>query len=270
MSVSLVLRCRRAPRCQECVRDGRPGFLGLAAQGDSQALNAEIGGEFQVRFAVADHEAVRLIDVMAPQKCPTMPSFGLRQAQFSRLKCGQRNTASNSIPCELNRSKIKRCARSKDLARKVARPQSVLIRDHDKGEAGAFQFQQRRDDAGHQADLRQTVYLLVGHLFVQRAVAVEEQDAASRSCDLHAMQQRIVLRARTHRDPQRTGSAGWARKSRTIRPPARVLVHESIRIPAIDQQKIGVAGPHLVDPGRSGEAAAQIVFFHEQCVQSGL
>src|SRR5258705_9096135 len=109
------------------------------------------------------------------------------------------------------------------LARKARRPQPVLIGDHDKGEARALQIQQRRHDARHQTDLCQAVYLLVGSFLVQRAVAVEEQDAPG----AHARSTQRSSASFCARVPTETrsecGSAGWPRRSRTISPPAMQL-----------------------------------------------
>src|ERR1700689_4298463 len=109
------------------------------------------------------------------------------------------------------------------LARKARCPQPVLIGDYHKSEAGAFQFQQRRNDAGHQADLCQAVYLLVRDLFVQCAVAIEEQDA-SRAHATPTQRSNVSFCARVPTETRNEcGSAGWARRSRTIKPPAMLL-----------------------------------------------
>ena len=84
--------------------------------------------------------------VSAAMNSRTMPISGLRQSQPSRLKCGQMNTASNSIPCELNNSRMNRCARSKFSCGKPRGPESVLIRDHDEGETRGLELEQRRHD----------------------------------------------------------------------------------------------------------------------------
>ncbi len=63
------------------------------------------------------------------------------------------------------------------LLRKTRSSESVLIGDHDEGEARRFEVEQRRHDSGHEANLLQTVYLFVRRLFVQGAVAVQEQDS---------------------------------------------------------------------------------------------
>ncbi len=65
------------------------------------------------------------------------------------------------------------------LPRKAGGSQSVLIGDHDEGEARRLELEQRRNDAGHEADLLQAVDLLVRRLFVQGAVAIQEQYASS-------------------------------------------------------------------------------------------
>ena len=73
-----------------------------------------------------------------------------------------------------------------------------------KAKPARFKLEQRRNDAGHEADLLQAVDLLVGGLLVQGAVAIEEQDCVGALMpSLHAVQQRIVLRARADRDAQR-------------------------------------------------------------------
>src|SRR6266700_5465294 len=103
------------------------------------------------------------------------------------------------------------------------RAQAVLIGDHHEGESGAFQIEQRGNDAGQQLDLLQAVHLLIGRFFVQSAVTVQKQHA-------HAAHAASTLKSSASfcaRVPTETrsefGSARLLRRSRTIRPPAMAL-----------------------------------------------
>src|SRR5687768_12727547 len=59
--------------------------------------------------------------------------------------------------------------------RETGGAQAVLIADHQQGIAGLLQFQQCRDHVRHQAQLLQAVDLVVGWLFDERTVAIDEQ-----------------------------------------------------------------------------------------------
>ena len=259
--------------------DGRARIpRGVAVQADPQALHAEIRGEFHVRVAVADHEAAGLVDVLRPRgiRAPCRV-FGLRQSQSSRRKCGQMHTASNSMPCEAEQLQNEPVGALESLLRKARGPQSVLIRDHDEGEARGLELEQRRHDAGHEADLLQAVDLLVRRSLRSRCRRDPGTKSAVRSCRLRpcraaptqCSKASFCARVPTETRSER-GSAGCARKSRTIRPPARVLAHETIGVAAIDEQKIGIARPNPRHPGRCRETARQVFALRQQCLRAGL
>src|SRR5258707_15865603 len=103
------------------------------------------------------------------------------------------------------------------------RAQAILVGDHHERESGPFQIEQRGNDAGQQLDFLQAVHLLVGRLFVQRAVTVQKQHAQA----AHAASTLKSSASFCGRVPTETrsefGSARWLRKSRTISPPAMAL-----------------------------------------------
>ena len=63
------------------------------------------------------------------------------------------------------------------VAGQTGRAEPILVGDHDESESSLLQMQQRRHHARHQADLLQAVDLLVGRLFVQGSVPVQEHDS---------------------------------------------------------------------------------------------
>ena len=64
-----------------------------------------------------------------------------------------------------------------------------------------------------------------------------------------AVEQRIVLRGRADRDPQRSRQARAGRASRARSgPPAMLARMNASGVAAVDQQEIGVAGPHRLRP----------------------
>ena len=117
---------------------------------------------------------------------------------------------------------MKRWASSKFSRGRLVGPEAVLIGDHDEGEARPLQLEQRRHDARHQADLLQTVHLLVGRLLGQACRPGPEIRCGCRSRRrLQTFEQCIVLRPRAHRDAQRLSAGrGGSRRSRTMVPPA--------------------------------------------------
>ncbi len=103
-----------------------------------------------------------------------MPTLGLRQAQSSCLKCGQMNTCveDDSLGCEqLQDEPVGALER---IARQARRAEPVLVGHHHQGEACALELEQRRNHAGHEANLLEAVDLLVGRLLIQRAVPIEK------------------------------------------------------------------------------------------------
>ncbi len=59
--------------------------------------------------------------------------------------------------------------------REIVGAQPVLVADHHKPKSGVFEFTQSRDHALDQTKLLETVDLLIGRLFNERAVAVDKQ-----------------------------------------------------------------------------------------------
>src|SRR5690606_380116 len=103
--------------------------------------------------------------------------------------------------------------------------EAVLIADHHQPVAGVAQPQQRRQHAGHEAQLVEAVDLEVRRLLNQGAVAVDEEDRAGRA---HAATSAPASAASTRRFcpgvPTVTRSAssrpGTCRWSRTTTPAA--------------------------------------------------
>ncbi len=63
--------------------------------------------------------------------------------------------------------------------RERVRAEPVLVAHEHEAVAGTLEFEQRRNHARQQADLREAVDLFVDRLLHQRAVAIDEQDACS-------------------------------------------------------------------------------------------
>ena len=144
-----------------------------------QALEPEVRRELQVRLAVADHEAVLRIDGVVTQVVGQQA--GLRLAAVAAVggRCGQKNSASKSMPCEAKRVRMKSCGSRNVGFRERVRAEPVLVAHEHEAVAGSLESQQRRNHARQQADLGEAVDLLVGRLLDQRAVAIDEQDACS-------------------------------------------------------------------------------------------
>ena len=90
--------CARG-RCRSQLRgDLRPARRRLHR---CAAPNAEIACELQIGVPIANDIAVVAIDGDCAFKyASSNPVFGLRHAQLSAAKCGQMNSASNTIPCD--------------------------------------------------------------------------------------------------------------------------------------------------------------------------
>src|SRR5882757_2515504 len=203
--------------------DGRPGFARLAFQPDSQTLDAEIRGELQIRVPVADREAALLVDFIRGQKPLDHAQLRLAAGAVFALEVGTDADRLELDSLRTEQVQNEAVRKLEGFARKVRRSQSVLIGDHYKGEAGAPQFQQRRHDAGHETNFRQTVHLFIGHFLVQRAVAIQEKYASAahgRPTQRNSASFSVRVPTETRRA---RGRAGCARKSRTISPPPMLL-----------------------------------------------
>src|SRR5579859_4499013 len=115
------------------------------------------------------------------------------------------------------------------LARQARRAETVLIGHHHEAVAGAPELDERGNHARHQPHFLEAVDLLVGGLAVEGAVAIQEQDARAAAdaaaCAAAHAPSRLSSRASfCARLPTEilsdVGSAGLARRSRTIVPPA--------------------------------------------------
>src|SRR6185369_7074502 len=60
--------------------------------------------------------------------------------------------------------------------RKARAPEAVLVRHHREFVAGTLRLAQRREHAGHEADLVERIHLLIRWFLDQRAIPVHEQD----------------------------------------------------------------------------------------------
>src|ERR1700693_3685057 len=129
------------------------------------------------------------------------------------------------------------------------RAQAVLVGDHHERESGAFQIEQRGDDAGQQLDFLQAVHLLIGRFFVQSAVTVQKQHAQS----AHAASTLNSSASFCARVPTETrsefGSATLLRKSRTIRPPAMALCMKASALRQLRSKKLQALGHTLAPEG---------------------
>ena len=195
-----------------------------------------------------------------------MPSLGLRQAHSSCLKCGQMNTASKSIPCEANSSRMKRCARSNFSLGRLGVPSPSWLVTMTKAKPARFKFQQRRHDSRHQADLLQAVHLLVGRFLVEGAVPVQKQrapaaHAASRLSSSASFCMRVPTEMRS--DARQRRIAAHVAHDRAA---GHARAHEAVGIAAIDQEKVRIARPHLLDQARFHQALSQILALGEQGV----
>jgi hypothetical protein len=162
------------------VRNLRPGLCRGAVRPHAQTGDAEIRGELQVGVAIAHHEAARLVERIGRHIVPHHADVRFATAAIFPLEV---RTDEDSLELDALRREERHYEAMRGcefLVGQTRSTQPVLIGDHDERKTGAFQFEQRRNDAGHQADFLQAIHLFVRRLFIQRTVAIQEKDPPAR------------------------------------------------------------------------------------------
>ena len=128
-----------------------PGPVPLAAElrgAQLEAADAEVVGERDVGFAVADHRRARPVDAAvaagsaAPGRCPACASGAL-----SAGSCVSISTSRKTMPWLSNTCSIRSLRAVEVGSREGSRAQAVLVGDHHELVAGVAQLQQRGDHA---------------------------------------------------------------------------------------------------------------------------
>jgi len=150
---------------------------GVRGHADTQRSDPEVRGEQQVRVTVPDHAAALVIDRSVGEVL--CQQTGLRLATVAAIALEMR---AEELGIEADPLRFEQAAQeilwlAKCRRGKRGRAQPILVAHEHEPETRVDQSLQGRDDARHQAQLRQRVDLLIGRLLDQRAVAVDEQDA---------------------------------------------------------------------------------------------
>ncbi len=194
MSVSLVLRRTRRVRADSSQRRSRARSRpDRHRAAHPQAPHAEVRGELQVGVAIADHGARCEVDacVRAGPGRPA-PSSACGSRSHPRGDAGRRTPRRSRCPGDAKSVQHEAPAARRNALREAGGAEAVLVGDHHEAVARLRSSSSAGDHARHEAHLRERVDLLVGRLLDQRAVAVDEQHAAS----LHAStarEQAVVL-----------------------------------------------------------------------------
>ncbi len=148
--------------------------MSRAVQAHGQSLDAQIGRELKIRVSIADHEAARLVDLLAGEIVAHHADIGFTAIALLMLevRANAYRLEIDALGCEQFQNEA--MGALEFFPWKGGSPEAVLIRDHDEGEAGGFKGEQRRNDARHEPNLFQAVYLLIRRLLVQGAVAIQK------------------------------------------------------------------------------------------------
>src|ERR1700733_600477 len=177
LGLAVHLRMPRLP--EDAPGDGGPGFVHIAFQAYPKSLQPQIGGEFHVRVAVADHVAACFVDGLRGEVFPHHADPGLAAGTVLAfvMRADAYRLELDSLRLEQVQDEPMRALEI--LPWKRGSPEAVLIGDHDEGKTRGLEVEQCRYHSGHETYLFQAVYLFVGRLFVQGAVAIKEQYASS-------------------------------------------------------------------------------------------
>ncbi len=142
--------------------------------------------------------------------------------------------------------------------RKARRAQTILVRHHHQAIARVHQLAKRGEHAGHEADLVETVHLLVGRLLDQRAVAIDEQHLQRRGAHARLPSRRSFCSRVPIGDAQRLRQQRLAHVADDEADAAHACEHV-VRGRRVHQQEVRVAGPHARNQRRRGERAGRRV-----------
>ena len=170
-----------APRQQQSLDDGGPGFAAAAVGRTRRPAARGCAASCEVGLAVADHTLLPRIERLRARYSCHQAELGL--AALAAVRRAVRADADSASKCDPLRGEQRAprspAARRKSACGKLVRAEPILVGDHHQAVARARQLRAARNHAGQPADLVQAVDLFVGWLFDQRAVAIDEQDASA-------------------------------------------------------------------------------------------
>src|SRR5690606_29996293 len=146
-----------------------------------EGTHPQVPGEGHVGVAVANHCRARPVDTAVAQVRQHQPDARLAggRALFGQARVDQYVLEDDALAFQQLHQQAVRGLEV--LARERRGAEAVLIADHHQPVAGVAQPQQRRQHAGHEAQLVEAVDLEVGRLLDQGAVAVDEEDRTGRA-----------------------------------------------------------------------------------------
>ena len=159
--------------------DGGPGFERIAVQTYAKSLQPQIGREFHVGVTVADHVAACFVDGMRREILLHHADAWLAAGTVLALVMRADAHCLELDALRLEQMQDEPMRALEILPWKRGRPEAVLIRDHDEGKTRGLELEQCRHHSRHETNLFQAVYLFVGRLFVQGAVAIQKEYASS-------------------------------------------------------------------------------------------
>src|SRR5271156_3398053 len=144
--------------------DGGPGFERIAVHAYPKSLQPQIGREFHVRVAVADHVAACFVDGLRRQILLHHADPGLAAGTVLALVMRADAHRLELYTLRLEQVQDEPMRALETLPWKRGSPEAVLIRDHDEGKTRGLELEQCRHHPRHETNLFQAVYLFVGRL----------------------------------------------------------------------------------------------------------
>ena len=204
----------RTPRDQLLQRRG-PGLVRGAVATHAEAAHLQVGGEFQIRVAIADHRA-RIRDRLVRRAGTARSRSRLAALSTASKVTGRLKThRSDALRAKVQHELVACVERH---VREACAAEAVLVGDHHEAVTAALSFRERGKHPGHEPHLVETIDLLVGG----SSISVPSRSTKSvGGAHSPGLEQPIILFRRADADPQRVRKPRVRARSRAPAGPRR-------------------------------------------------